>query len=481
MALDHYDYFKGSMRNFGVFDGQLTATEMDDIVKNLKLHDETTKTAGTSTSSSSSTSGSSATDDDEYWHICRNKFNESALSGNSSMTLAERMTASGCTSSSCVANTTECEEHSNSLKPIWHANPAGAELTCEIRQIKMEMRFGANASASLSELTACFTAGTCSGADLPSIADLIALPGMAATGFNFTTDVLKNLGKAVEYTLKHAMNDDDGCTPAVATALLDEDPTDTVAETKTVTSSSKACPKYFKGRNDGANTYSDVDKFVTFTSLMNTTTAGDYGLTISQFGVPSDEDDAHLTATEQVSQLANSNLATAINATTGEITIGINSKVEFKLKGVTDNVAAVIGEAVEDTYYSDLIPSFLYHMKKQYDTTRPTGMVAFPGGDYLRNVNMTLASGGCTMVDSYGQSLKFDGSDVGNGPNPSNSGSTSQSASSSNSDQSDSPVDDGTGVVAAKKKKSSNAFRSTGVSMFASVAVLLSALLLSRH
>ena len=199
MALSHYDYFKGSMRNFGVFEGQLTTTEMDTIVTNLKLHpakSPATAPGGGPTPAPAPGGGN----DNDYWHICRDKFNESALSGNSSMTLAERMTASGCTTSSCVANTTECEEHSNSLLPIWHANPAGAELTCEIRQVKMEMRFQANASASAAELLACFTAGTCSSADLPSFDDLVALPGMAATGFNFTTDILKNLGKAVEYT-----------------------------------------------------------------------------------------------------------------------------------------------------------------------------------------------------------------------------------------------------------------------------------------
>jgi len=455
---------------------------MNTIVNNLKLHPTKSPAPGSPGGSPGGSPSSGGGSDDEYWHICRDKFNESALSGNSSMTLAERMTASGCTTTSCVANTTECEEHSNSLLPIWHANPAGAELTCEIRQVKMEMRFQANASASAAELLACFTAGTCSSADLPSFDDLVALPGMAATGFNFTTDILKNLGKAVEYTLKHALNDNEGCTAAAATDLLDEDPTDTVAETKTVTALSNPCPKPFKGRNDGANTYSDVDKFVTFTSLMNTTTAGDYGLSISQFGTPSVETDAHLTATEQVSQLTLATLADAINATTGVITIGINSKVEFKLKGVTDNVATVIGEAVEDTYYSDLIPSFLYHMKRQYDTTRPTGMIAFPGGDYLRNVNMTLAEGGCTMVDSYGQSMKFDGSLVGDqSTSTSGSSSSSTSGTDTSSDSSSSTADAGAAAVAAKKKKSSNAFRSTGVSMLASVAVLLSALFFSRH
>jgi hypothetical protein len=492
LNLQHFKYFSGNMRNFGVWNKALTAAEMHTIMTNLDM-----AVSGDAPTSSSTADSSTDGANDEYWHVCRTGIvNETdpCLAGNASHTLAERFALS--TDADC-ANTTECAEHSNSFQPVWNRNPAGASVTCNIDQLKFSMKFKVNVS-SAADIAACIAAGTCvddagAAVKIPTLGGLTALPGGSEFGFNMTVELGEALATGIKYVLMEAENDAEGCTLAPATALLDADPTDAVKETKTVSAASGACPKKFHF-NSAANTgftYAYKNNWH-FEHLMNETDGlAEYGLSIDSFDTVSTTTETHLDEAERGEDNVASaaQLLTAINSTTGEVELKFNRKLTFTMKGVTDNVADVIMESLEDEYYSDLISPVLHYLKHvaftststlpaayQVDLTTGAGLELYTAvgseSNIFNNVNMTLAAGACTVTDSYGVVRGP------NGPDGSTSTSTSDSQTGSPGTSTD---DDGTTTTTAAKKKSSNAFRATGVSALASVFALIFAVFFSRQ
>jgi len=268
-----------------------------------------------------------------------------------------------------------------------------------------------------------------------------------------------------------------------------------VKETKTVTAASGACPKKFHF-NSAANTAFNYayKNMWHFPQLMNETDGmAEYGMSIDAFDTVSTTTETHLDEAERGEDNVASaaTLLTAINSTTGEVELKFNRKLTFTMKGVTDNVADVIMESLEDEYYSDLISPVLHYLKKNAFTTDSTLDAAYQldlrtgaglemylatatdsESGVFSNVNMTLAAGACTVTDSYGQ--------VRNAAGPDGSTSTSTSGSQTGS-PGESSADDDTTTTTAAKKKSSNAFRATGVSALASVFALLFAVFFSRQ
>jgi len=153
-----------------------------------------------------------------------------------------------------------------------------------------------------------------------------------------------------------------------------------------------------------------------------------------------------------------------VNMTNNVLNLHYNKAIKFILNGVTDNTAEILKESFDDEYMSDFRHALMGRLAGNH-----FDMVNGQSG-----LNVTLLEGACTMTNAAGVVV---GKSEGTGGNNGNGGGESTGGTDPSEDTDSS---EGT-TTTASKKKSSDAMRSTSVSVFATLLALSAALVSSRQ